>query len=186
VRARDGETAFYPLVENVHEAGILRESRAPAPDPSHGLQREAQGIAERLLVDLDYVGVIAVELFDTADGLLANEVAPRVHNSGHWTQDGAATSQFENHLRAGLGWPLGSPEALGWSAMVNVLGTPPDPSWVLGLPGARLHLYDKEPRPGRKVGHVNVRGSTPGEVEAKLRLLREGIGGQAAQRSQRP
>jgi 5-(carboxyamino)imidazole ribonucleotide synthase len=125
--------------------------------------------------ELDYVGVLAVELFETAEGLFANEIAPRVHNSGHWTQNGAATSQFENHLRAILGLPLGSPEPRGWSAMVNILGTVPDSSTLLALPGTHLHLYDKPPHPGRKLGHVNVVSALPAEREAKVALVEKAL-----------
>jgi len=171
VRARDGETVFYPLVENVHAEGILRTSRAPAEGLADGRQREAEEIATRIMDELDYVGVLAVELFETSDGLLANEIAPRVHNSGHWTQDGAVTSQFENHLRAILGLPLGSPEPRGWSAMVNILGAVPDRATLLALPGTHLHLYDKPPYPGRKLGHVNVVAASPGEREEKVALV---------------
>ena len=109
-----------------------------------------------LLDALDYVGVGCVELFDVDGALLANEIAPRVHNSGHWTIEGAETSQFENHLRAVLGWPLGSTARRGAAAMVNCIGTMPDRDAVLAVPGAHLHDYGKEPRPGRKVGHVTV------------------------------
>lgn len=177
VRGREGETLFYPLVENVHREGILRTSRAPAERLAEGRQQEAEEIAARILDELDYVGVLAVELFDTSKGLLANEIAPRVHNSGHWTQDGAATSQFENHLRAILGLPLGSPEPRGWSGMVNLLGTMPEPAALLALPGTHLHLYDKPPAPGRKLGHVNVVAASPGERERKIALVEEVLRG---------
>ncbi len=153
VRGRNGETRFYPLVENVHAEGILRSSRAPAADAPQAL---AEDYATRILDELGYVGVLALELFDTGGELVANELAPRVHNTGHWTIEGAATSQFENHLRAVLGLPLGSTEARGPSLMLNVLGNPPDTSAVLALPGAHLHLYGKEPRPGRKLGHMTL------------------------------
>jgi 5-(carboxyamino)imidazole ribonucleotide synthase len=153
VRAGDGETAFYPVTENEHRGGILAVSRAPARDAP---QREAERIAARLLDALDYVGVLAVELFEVGGRLLANEFAPRVHNSGHWTIDGAVTSQFENHLRAILGLPLGETRALGSSAMVNLVGSLPPLERLLAVPGAHVHLYGKEPRPGRKLGHVTL------------------------------
>ena len=119
-------------------------------------RREAEEYATRLLDELGYVGVLALELFDAGDRLLANELAPRVHNTGHWTIEGAATSQFENHLRAILGLPLGPTTLRGEVAMLNVIGTEPDVAAVLAVPGAHLHLYGKEPRPGRKLGHVTL------------------------------
>ncbi len=171
VRGRSGETRFYPLVENDHEEGILVRTRAPAEDVPAGLQKLAEGYLRRLLEAVDYVGVMALELFQVGEELLANEMAPRVHNSGHWTQEGARTSQFENHLRAVLGLPLGETEAVGWTAMVNLIGRVPSASAVLRVPGAHLHLYDKAPRKGRKVGHVNVRASDVREGEQRLRAL---------------
>jgi 5-(carboxyamino)imidazole ribonucleotide synthase len=152
VRGRDGETRFYPLAENVHEGGILRASRVPAADAP---QAPAEEYGTRLLDALGYVGVLALELFDVGGTLLANELAPRVHNTGHWTIEGAATSQFENHLRAILGWPLGSTESRP-SVMFNLIGSTPPAESILAIPGAHLHLYDKEPRPGRKLGHVTL------------------------------
>ncbi len=168
VRGRSGETAFYPLVENVHEEGILRSSRAPAADAP---QAEAEGYATRLLDDLGYVGVLALELFEVGGRLLANELAPRVHNSGHWTIEGAATSQFENHLRAILGRPLGSTAVRGEVVLLNVIGTEPDTDAVLAVAGAHLHLYGKEPRPGRKLGHVTLIDPTAQREEAVWRAL---------------
>jgi 5-(carboxyamino)imidazole ribonucleotide synthase len=156
VRGRDGSTACYPLVENRHHEGILRLSLAPAPRLTPGLQAQAEAHARRALDELAYVGVLAIEFFEVAGRLLANEIAPRVHNSGHWTIEGAECSQFENHLRAVLGWPLGSTAAVGCSAMVNLIGTLPPAEAVLAVPGAHLHLYGKSPRPRRKLGHVTV------------------------------
>jgi 5-(carboxyamino)imidazole ribonucleotide synthase len=175
VRGRNGETAHYPVTENEHRGGILRSSRAPIPGFSEGLEEEARRIATLVLDELGYVGVLAIELFETQEGhLLANEMAPRVHNSGHWTQNGAVTSQFENHIRAITGLPLGSTEPTGWSAMLNLLGSWPDPEQVLRLPGTFLHLYGKEPRPLRKVGHVNVRAADLQELELR-RAAVEGL-----------
>ena len=151
VRSRDGETRFWPLAENVHRDGVLRVSRAPA---AAAPQAEAEELVGRLLDELGYVGVLALELFEVEGRLLANEFAPRVHNTGHWTIDGAVTSQFENHLRAILGLPLGSTEAIAESVMVNLIGGVPSLEKLLGLPGAHLHLYGKEPRRGRKLGHL--------------------------------
>jgi 5-(carboxyamino)imidazole ribonucleotide synthase len=153
VRGRDGETRFWPVGENVHRDGILRVTRAPASDAP---QREAEELCAALLDELGYVGVLAVELFEVDGRLLANEFAPRVHNTGHWTIDGAETSQFENHLRAVLGVPLGPTGARATSVMVNLIGGVPPLEELLALPGARVHLYGKEPRAGRKVGHVTL------------------------------
>lgn len=172
VRGLDGATACYPLVENEHRDGILRVTRAPAPDLAPGQQAEAEVIAATLLRDLDYVGVLAVELFEHDGRLLANELAPRVHNSGHWTIEGADTSQFENHLRAILGWPLGSVTPRGPCAMVNCLGELPPRVAVLGLAGAHLHDYGKADRPGRKVGHVTVTADSVEERDRRLAAVR--------------
>jgi 5-(carboxyamino)imidazole ribonucleotide synthase len=156
VRGRDGATAFYPLVQNHHRQGILRLSRAPAPGWTPDLQALGLGYAERVLRAVGYVGVLAIEFFQHEGRLLANEMAPRVHNSGHWTIEGAETSQFENHLRAVLGMPLGSPAAVGAAAMFNLIGTVPPLEAMLAVPGAHPHLYGKTPRPGRKLGHVTL------------------------------
>jgi 5-(carboxyamino)imidazole ribonucleotide synthase len=153
VRGSDGDTRFYPLAENEHRGGILAVSRAPARSAP---QHEAEEIARRILDELEYVGVLAVELFDVGGALLANEFAPRVHNTGHWTIDGAVTSQFENHLRAILGRPLGVTYALAESVMVNLVGALPPLERLLAVPGAHLHVYGKIPRPGRKLGHVTL------------------------------
>jgi 5-(carboxyamino)imidazole ribonucleotide synthase len=166
VRGADGDTRFWPLVENVHEGGILRTSRAPAASAP---QAEAEAYGTKLLDELGYVGVLALELFDLGGRLLANEFAPRVHNTGHWTIEGSTTSQFENHLRAILGLPLGSTESRP-STMVNLIGSAPAAADVLGVPGAHLHLYGKEPRPGRKLGHVTLVEPSD-ESEAELRAL---------------
>lgn len=157
VRGKAGETAFYPLVENHHRKGILRLSLAPAPSVSPQIQRAAEEAARMVLESLNYVGVLAIEFFEHNGQLLANEMAPRVHNSGHWTIEGAVTSQFENHLRAINGFPLGSTTAIGSSAMINLIGEVPQPAKVLAIPSAHLHLYGKEPREGRKLGHVTLR-----------------------------
>ena len=158
VRGRDGARVSYPLTENHHRGGILRASYAPAPGTTPALQAAAEDFAGRIMDQLGYVGVLAIELFETKGRLLANEMAPRVHNSGHWTLDGADTSQFENHIRAVTGLPLAAPRVPGPAAMLNIVGELPDPSAVTAVPGAHLHLYDKDPRPGRKLGHVNIAG----------------------------
>jgi 5-(carboxyamino)imidazole ribonucleotide synthase len=167
VRGRDGETRFWPVAENVHRDGILRVTRAPATDAP---QDEAEAICTALLDALDYVGVLAVELFDVGGRLLANEFAPRVHNTGHWTIDGAVTSQFENHLRAILGLPLGATEARSPCVMFNLIGSAPPLEELVGLPGARVHLYGKEPRAGRKVGHLTLVDPDDETIERAIAL----------------
>jgi 5-(carboxyamino)imidazole ribonucleotide synthase len=153
VRGADLETVFYPLVENVHVDGILSTTVAPAPDVDPALQAACQGYGSAIVNAVGHVGVLCLELFETADGVLANEFAPRVHNSGHWTIEGAETSQFENHIRAVLGLPLGSTAPRGRALMQNLVGEhPPLPELLAG--GGHVHLYGKEPRPGRKLGHV--------------------------------
>jgi 5-(carboxyamino)imidazole ribonucleotide synthase len=177
VRGRDGTTACYPLVQNTHRDGILRISLAPADDLGD-LQPLAESYASRILDALDYVGVLALETFvDDRDGrLLANEIAPRVHNSGHLTIEGSETSQFENHVRAILSLPLGSTAPRGWSAMVNLIGTVPPTEQILAIPGAHLHLYGKEPRPGRKLGHVTVTADSAARRDELLARVRAVIG----------
>jgi 5-(carboxyamino)imidazole ribonucleotide synthase len=176
VRGRDGVIAYYPLVENHHRAGMLRLSLAPAPTLTPALQNRASDYTGRLLHALNYVGVLAVEYFQQGDCLIANEMAPRVHNSGHWTIEGSATSQFENHLRAVLGLPLGSVEVPAPCAMLNLIGTLPEVRTVLAVPDAHLHLYGKAPRPGRKLGHVTLRAPSPDLLQAHLSLLQGMIG----------
>jgi 5-(carboxyamino)imidazole ribonucleotide synthase len=171
VRSRDGATAYYPLVENHHDEGILRRSQVPVPGLKAGVQKLACEYSTRVLTALKYVGVLAIEFFSRGGELIANEMAPRVHNSGHWTIEGAATSQFENHLRAILGWPLGSTELLGPCAMVNLIGEVPDCRDWLSVPDLHLHLYGKTPRPGRKLGHVTIRASNQRQLRERLKML---------------
>ncbi len=169
VRGRNGATLFYPLAENTHSDGILRLSLSR---PGDSMQALAEAYAWRLLDALDYVGVLALELFQLGETLLANEFAPRVHNSGHWTIEGAETSQFENHLRAVLGWPLGPTSPRGCAAMVNFIGFEPDAAQVLAIPGVHLHAYGKAARPGRKLGHATLRAEDARALHAGLdRLL---------------
>ena len=170
-RGLDGDVRCFPLVENTHRDGILRVTRAPAPQVDDTLQAAGEAIARQILEAFAYVGVLTVELFQVGRDLLANEIAPRVHNSGHWTIEGAETSQFEQHLRAVLGMPLGSPAARGHAVMLNAIGSLPDPAAVLAVPGARLHDYGKEARPGRKVGHVTVVADTASALEERFALL---------------
>ncbi|MDB5455896.1 MAG: phosphoribosylaminoimidazole carboxylase [Caulobacter sp.] len=156
-RGRDGEIVCYPLSENHHEGGVLRRTSAPA-QVSAAIRDHAESIAAKILTALDYVGVIGVELFELAGGkLVVNEFAPRVHNTGHWTQDGCEVDQFEQHVRAVAGWPLGPTAARAHVEMTNLLG-PEVETWakLAAEPESRLHLYGKgEARPGRKMGHVN-------------------------------
>jgi 5-(carboxyamino)imidazole ribonucleotide synthase len=171
VRSRNGESAIYALVENHHRDGILRLSIAPAPRLDAPIQRAAEDAARRVLESLKYVGVLAIEFFEHHGELLANEMAPRVHNSGHWTIEGAITSQFENHLRAVLGLPLGSTGLTGHCAMLNLIGDLPESAEVLAVPDAHLHLYGKSPRPGRKLGHVTLRAASPERLALRLSEL---------------
>jgi 5-(carboxyamino)imidazole ribonucleotide synthase len=168
VRGREAETRFWPVGENVHRDGILRVTRVPA---AAAPQADAEAICTALLDALGYVGVLAVELFEVDGKLLANEFAPRVHNTGHWTIDGAVTSQFENHLRAILGLPLGATEARAPCVMVNLIGDVPPLAELAALPGAKVHLYGKDPRPGRKVGHVTLVDPDEETVERALALV---------------
>ena len=169
VRARDGETRIYPMAENVHQDGILRYSIAPAPQLSDDVQSEAEGYIRSLLQQLDYVGVLTLELFQTPLGLLANEMAPRVHNSGHWTQEGAWFSQFENHIRAITGLPLGAVTAYAPTCMINLIGRSGTPADILHLPYTHLHLYGKDERPGRKLGHINIMADNYRELTWRVR-----------------
>ncbi|MEZ4257299.1 MAG: ATP-grasp domain-containing protein [Polyangiales bacterium] len=155
---------------NHHEGGVFA-GQPPAPGVTADAEAEAQRMAKALLEATDYVGVLAIELFDTPDGWLINELAPRVHNSGHWTQDGAVTSQFENHVRAIAGLPLGATDARGHSLMVNILGEEPPLEALLAVPGARAHRYRKSAAPGRKLAHVNVCAETAEARDAALEQL---------------
>jgi 5-(carboxyamino)imidazole ribonucleotide synthase len=168
VRSVSGDIAFYPLAENSHRGGILRVSESRTDDV---MQAAAESYVTRLLEALDYVGVLALELFEVNGELIANEFAPRVHNSGHWTIEGAQTSQFENHLRAIVGLPLGSTDLVGQSAMVNFIGGLPDSDKLLALPHTHLHLYDKAPRKGRKVAHATIRAATAEQLAALVSPL---------------
>jgi 5-(carboxyamino)imidazole ribonucleotide synthase len=177
-RSKTRQMAFYPLVENHHRDGILRLSLAPAPNLTPALQALAEDYARKALAALNYVGVLAIEFFQVGDQLLANEMAPRVHNSGHWTIEGAITSQFAQHLRAVVGLPLGSTETAGHVAMVNLIGKIPSTSDTLALPEAHLHLYGKTAQPGRKLGHITLCDRDEIRLHERLtdvgRLLGEG------------
>ena len=168
VRGRDGEVLSYPLVHNVHNDGILHLSVA---SDEHPLQALAQDYAERVLKELDYVGVLAFEFFEVDGGLKANEIAPRVHNSGHWTIEGAECSQFENHLRAVAGLPLGSVEKVGHSAMLNFIGSIPATADVVAVADCHLHDYSKAFKPGRKVGHATLRSQSAQRLQEQIAAL---------------
>jgi 5-(carboxyamino)imidazole ribonucleotide synthase len=171
VRDTRGRDAFYPPVENVHREGILRRSTVPSPNTAPEATNLAIDYCRRLMSKLDYVGVLALELFSVDGALLANEMAPRVHNSGHWTIEGAETSQFENHLRAVLSLPLGTTALRGSSVMLNIIGHIPSRERVLAVEGAHLHLYGKAPTEKRKVGHVTLVGRSAAALEPATALL---------------
>ncbi len=167
VRNHDGEIRYYPLSENHHKDGILHSAHSL---PADHMQATAEEYAMRLMESLDYVGVMALELFDTGDRLLANEMAPRVHNSGHWTIEGAVTSQFENHIRAITRLPLGSTAATGYARMINFIGDIPDVSNILSMQGVHLHHYNKKPMPGRKVGHATLCSAVQLDTQETTRM----------------
>ncbi|MNZ82326.1 N5-carboxyaminoimidazole ribonucleotide synthase [compost metagenome] len=166
VRGRDGETRFYPLVHNTHVDGILNLSVASS---EHPLQALAEDYVGRVLEQLNYVGVLAFEFFEVDGGLKANEIAPRVHNSGHWTIEGAECSQFENHLRAVAGLPLGSTAKVGESAMLNFIGSVPEVSKVVAIDDCHLHHYGKAFKAGRKVGHATLRSKDLATLQARIK-----------------
>jgi 5-(carboxyamino)imidazole ribonucleotide synthase len=173
VRGRDGETRFYPLVHNTHVGGILELSIASSAHPLQGLAEDYVG---RVLEKLDYVGVLAFEFFEVDGGLKANEIAPRVHNSGHWTIEGAECSQFENHLRAVAGLPLGSTAKVGESAMLNFIGTVPAVEQVVAIADCHLHHYGKAFKAGRKVGHATLRCADRASLDARIGQVRALLG----------
>ena len=175
VRGTGGETRYWPLTRNVHSEGILALSLAG--DFDQALQSQAEGIILRLLDHFDYSGVLTLEFFVLGDELLVNEIAPRVHNSGHWTIDGAQTSQFENHLRAITGMPLGGTAADHEALMFNWIGHLPDREQVLSIPGVHWHDYGKAARPGRKIGHATLTAETRQELAANARRLATAAGG---------
>lgn len=167
-----GEAGFYPLAENHHIQGILSETIAPA-EVTESMQKLAESYAQKVFKAVDYVGVLVLELFETSDGLLVNEMASRVHNSGHWTIEGAETSQFENHLRAGLGLSIGSSGGLGYTAMRNIIGNWQGTESIQKVvPGLVVHDYRKPSRPGRKLGHLILRDKTQEQLLQNLKKLR--------------
>ena len=168
-RAHDGSTVFYPLTHNMHQDGILRAS-VVLPEPDAQQQKQAESMLAAIMHELKYVGVMAMECFVVPQGLLINELAPRVHNSGHWTQNGASVSQFELHLRAILDLPLPRPVVSTPSVMINLIGTAVNQAW-LRQPLVHLHWYDKEVRPGRKVGHLNLSDVSHESLQQALTAL---------------
>ncbi|NHB90731.1 5-(carboxyamino)imidazole ribonucleotide synthase [Photorhabdus cinerea] len=168
-RNENGDCVFYPLTYNLHQDGILRTSIAFPSENCH-LQQQAESMLSAIMHELKYVGVMAMECFIVGDNLLINELAPRVHNSGHWTQNGASISQFELHLRAILDLPMPQPEVNAPSVMVNLIGTDTNPQW-LSLPLVHLHWYEKEVRPARKVGHLNLSHTDKNELKNTLQKL---------------
>jgi 5-(carboxyamino)imidazole ribonucleotide synthase len=168
-RSTKGETRFYPLSANTHASGILRYSIAPYRNAS--LQRQAEIYLKRVLRRFDYAGILTIEFFVKGGRLIANEMAPRVHNSGHWTIEGAETSQFENHVRAILGLPLGGTRAVGHSGMMNFIGAIPALGNILRVSGVHFHSYGKEPRPNRKLGHCTVTASSAAARDRALQQI---------------
>lgn len=179
-RSTVGHIVYSPLSENIHRGGILRLTKAPARDVDDAVATQARSAIESILAHFDYVGTLAVEFFQVGTGsnaaLLANEIAPRVHNTGHWTIEGAETCQFENHMRAVLGMELGSAEPIGCSAMINLIGNEPRPGALDAMPQAHIHLYGKEPRPGRKIGHITLNAPTESELDSMLERFTRIVG----------
>lgn len=178
VRAADGACRAWPVTRNWHVGGILSASLAPAP-VGDTIGEAALAHARAIAEELDYVGVFALELFVQGDQLLGNEMAPRVHNSGHWTIEGAVTSQFENHVRAVLGMPLGDTSGRGMSCMLNWIGELPDRDALIAIPGAHWHDYGKTPRPGRKVGHATVCATDVAALAERLEQIGRVLGREA-------
>ncbi len=172
VRNEQNEHVYYPLVQNIHHEGILRYTIAPAQQIIDSVQEVAENYMKQLLDELNHVGVLSLEVFETDEGLIVNEIAPRVHNSGHWTMDGAQTSQFENHLRAITGMPLGSTmPKQNFAAMVNIIGKTGDIKSVQNMLNTYLHLYNKEERAGRKLGHINILANSAEELFKMIKQL---------------
>lgn len=180
VRGRDGSIAYWSPTENVHVQGILHTSRVPARAVSEPLFASGRRQLEAILSRLEYVGVLVVEFFQVGNEFIANEMACRVHNSGHWTIEGAETSQFENHVRAVAGMALGPVRSRGPSAMVNLVGTLPDLSRLETDPAIHVHIYGKSPAPGRKLGHVTIVADSEEVLEARLEAVLEVVGDRTA------
>ncbi|MDA9558108.1 5-(carboxyamino)imidazole ribonucleotide synthase [Vibrio sp.] len=168
VRGKSGDIALYPIAENIHINGVLGLSKV-IDEPE--LQQQAESIFKSVATSVDYIGVLALEFFDVSGQLIVNEIAPRVHNSGHWTQQGADVCQFENHIRAVCGLPLGSTQQSHTTTMINILGEDTLPKELLMLPGCHIHWYGKEKRSGRKMGHINVIASNEKTREKRLQEI---------------
>mgnify|MGYP001590530558 CR=1 FL=1 len=174
VRGIDNDHKYYPLVENSHHEGILRLTLAPAQAIDPEVQKTAEHYMQTLLDEMDHVGVLTIELFETDNGLVVNEMAPRVHNSGHWSIEGANTSQFENHIRAISGMPLGDTTPThAFNAMVNIIGTTGPTDIVLNMSNAHLHLYDKAERENRKLGHINITANSQEALNHSIQQLKD-------------
>lgn len=171
VRSVNDDMAVYPLTENDHHEGILRYSFAPATNVANETIQQANSYIKELMHELGHVGVLTLELFETESGLMANEMAPRVHNSGHWTIEGCVTSQFENHLRAITGMPLGSTDAIRPTCMINIISEKGDIAGIMALPYAHVHLYGKEERNGRKLGHITVQADNAEELKWRVKNI---------------
>lgn len=171
VRDQAGAIYCYPLTQNVHHHGILSHSIAPAPSITAALQTDAERYIRSIVTELGHVGVMTLELFDTPQGLVANETAPRVHNSGHWTIEGASCSQFENHIRAVAGLPIGATHCNQPVAMINIIGKHPASTDILAEPDMHLHLYGKSERDGRKLGHITLLAPDSESLQTRLRVL---------------
>ena len=174
VRGIDNDHKYYPLVENTHHNGILRLTIAPAQTIDPKVQETAEHYMQTLLDEMGHVGVLTIELFETENGLVVNEMAPRVHNSGHWSIEGAHTSQFENHIRAISGMPLGDTSPThAFSAMINIIGKIGPTDLVLNMANANLHLYDKTERENRKLGHINIIANSQAQLDTSIQQLKD-------------
>lgn len=171
VRGRNGETRCYPLAWNTHHQGILSHSIVPAPHVDATTQAQAEQYITTILHELNHVGVLTLEMFQTEHGLYANETAPRVHNSGHWSIEGSICSQFENHMRAVAGLPLGVTDPIRPSAMINIIGLHPDTATLLAIPEVHLHLYGKTERTGRKLGHITITADSYHALEERIKIV---------------
>ena len=174
VRGIDSDVKFYPLVENSHHEGILRLTIAPARNVSDSIQNKAEDYMKSILTEIEHVGVLTIELFETDNDLVVNEIAPRVHNSGHWTIEGAKTSQFENHIRAITKSPLGQTNCINkYSAMINIIGTHGAIEKILKTKNTHLHLYNKKERKDRKLGHVTITSDSIKDLDSSIETLKD-------------